>query len=91
MIEESTIIADLKELLGRTVAVGISVHGIVRDHFDTAIFVSGALEKHPDHDRYRVVQGLNTYCYFEAKDVMIVHTLVTTPTIFLKTIPVFEG
>lgn len=58
----------LETLVGTRVTLwaGISTD---RTQFETSISVSGILEKHPEREKYRIVNDNGNYGYFEPGDI----------------------
>ena len=76
----------LTNLVGKTVAVAVSTHGVERDGYHTQMSIRGTLEVHPDDDdAFRVVIDRDIYVYFRSADVYLVNPLTKHfPTINVR-------
>lgn len=80
----------LRSLVGQYVRVAIVPDGYSRNNFDVQIAVGGKLECKQEGNsepHYRVLSDDDNFTYFMVKDVILVNTLATRPTIMLN-IPV---
>ena len=85
--ERSEMNDELNGLVAKDVTVAVSTLGHIRDGFHTQMSIKGELQNLPDTDQYRVVVPENpnamsnsdqTYVYFKASDVYLIHPLVST-------------
>lgn len=80
----------LRSLVGQYVRVSIVPDGYSRNNFNVQIAVGGKLECKQEGNsepHYRVLSDDDNFTYFMVKDVILVNTLATRPTIMLN-IPV---
>ena len=77
---------ELMELVNTKVVVYLTEDGVTRNHFEAQISVHGKLEamELEDGNKYRVVMSDQAYCYFTARNVVLINTLASVPSISIK-------
>lgn len=80
--ERQAIKEDLRAMEGERAVAAVSIYGVERNGFFTQMSVDGVLERHPEEDRYRIVNrhSEKTYTYFQPDDVIVINVL-SSPTI----------